>query len=310
MADAAPVTAPTSPTSPLGRQAASPRAATLWKAYSRGYDLAGRWHTVRVAGTIGLALLAPIISFNWPSTTDVVAAAASIWLLASRAALGPAEDWERHRAVNTQELFDTYVFQLAWNPSAAGRPTAEENIAKAAAKQHKTEPTNWYADTKDLPRPLDVVLCQRSSAAWGRGTHFTYAVTLVCAGTVVLAAGLIIGVASDVTLSDYLLRLFLPMVPALLDTIDMFRSHWATSRQKGQIEHAADGLWALAVHDLTAVTLDDCRRLQDQSYRLRRDGPRVPSWLYRLRHDSDEGAMRQAADQRITEYRVVQAAAQ
>jgi hypothetical protein len=282
------------------------RAATLWKAYSRGYDLAGRWHTARLLGTVGFALVAPIITFKWPSTTASVAAAASIWLLVARAVLGPAEDWERRRAVNTQELFDTYVFQLDWNSGVAGSQPAEEHIAKAAAKHRRAAPTDWYADTEDLPRPLDIILCQRSGAVWGRGTHFTYAITLAVIGAAVLVAGLIVGAVNSVTLPDYLLRLFLPSVPALLDTIDMSRSHWSISRQKGQIESAADALWATGVHDLTSVTADDCRRMQDQAYRLRLDGPRVSYWLYRLRLTSDDRAMREAVAQRIAEYRAAQ----
>lgn len=300
------MTLPALPTSPLGQRAASPRSATLWQAYSRGYDLAGRWHTARLVGTVGLALVAPIISFRWPVSTGTIAAVASIWLLVSRAVLSPTEEWERRRAVNTQELFDTHVFELDWNPGVAGRPPAEENIAKAAAKNRRPAPTDWYADTEGLPRPLDVILCQRSSAAWGRTTHFAYAITLAAVGAVLLVAGLIIGAVADVSLNEYLLRLFLPTVPALLDTIDMSRLHWSTSSQKGCIEAAADDLWATGVDDLTSVTPADGRRLQDQTYRLRLDAPRVANWLYRLRRAGDERAMREAVAQRLAEYRVTQ----
>lgn len=44
-------------------------------------------------------------------------------------------------------------------------------------------------------------------------------------GAAVLAAGLIIGAVADVTLNEYLQRLLLPVVPSLLDTIDLGRMH-------------------------------------------------------------------------------------
>jgi hypothetical protein len=298
------VTTSPAPTSLLGQRAASARAGTLWKAYSRGYDLAGRWHTARVTGTIALALVAPIIAFWWPHSTDTIAAVASVWLLVARAVFGPAEDWERRRAVNAQEMFDTYVFELDWNASLAGRPPAEEAIAKAAGTKRGSAPTDWYADTEDLPRPLDVVLSQRSSAAWGRATHFAYAIILASLGAALLVAGVVIGAATHVGLTTYLLRLFLPTVPALLDTIDLSRLHWSTSQDKARIEAAADDLWNRGVDSLSAVTTADCRQLQDQSYQLRLHGPRVATWLYKLRHASDEGAMRSAVAQRIAEYRI------
>jgi hypothetical protein len=294
---------PAIPISPLGRRAASVRAGQLWQAYSRGYDLAGRWHAAQVAGTLGLALVAPMISFRWTASTEAIATVASVWLLVARIVFRPAEDWERRRAVNTQELFDTHVFELDWNAGVAGRPTAEENIAKAAARKSRPAPTDWYKDTEDLPRPLDIVLSQRSSAVWGRGTHLAYAITLAAIGAVLLVAGVTIAAVADVGLNEYLLRIFLPTVPALLDTIDLSRLHWSASHQKGQIETAADDLWAAGMHDLSAVTPADCRRLQDQTYRLRLDCPRVPYWLYKLRWASDEQAMRAAVAQRLIEYR-------
>jgi SMODS-associating 4TM effector domain len=303
LADATPVTTPAGQVSALGQRAARPHALMLFKAYSRGYLLAGRWHNARTAGTAGFALVAPIITFWWTSGADLIAAAASGWLLIARAVLGPAEDRERRRAVNAQEMYDTEVFGLDWNLGLAGPRPAEEDLVKAAGKHRGDAPTDWYADTEDLPSPLDIVLSQRSSAVWGRGTHFAYAIILAGVGTTVFIAGVTVGGFTHLSLTDYLVRLFLPSVPALLDTIDLSRTHWSTSRQKGDIEMEADTLWSTGVQQIDAVTDDDCRRLQDQVYRLRLHGPRVATWLYKMRRGNDDRAMREAVAQRIAEYR-------
>jgi hypothetical protein len=99
---------------------------------------------------------------------NAVALAAGAWLLLVRSVLGPAEDWERHRAVKVQEQFDMHVFQLPWNRQMAGAPIAEENIAKAAAKHKGTAPDDWYADTKAL-RALSTSFCVNAQVQSGGG---------------------------------------------------------------------------------------------------------------------------------------------
>jgi hypothetical protein len=127
---------------------------------------------------------------------------------------------------------------------------------------------------------------------------------VLAAGSVlILLVGVAVALRSEATLSNYLLRIFLPTLPALLETIDMARLNWATSRLKGEIESAADALWQAGVEDLTSVTDMDARTLQDQTYRLRLQAPRIAKWLYLMRRASDERAMRAAVEQRIAEYR-------
>lgn len=299
--------APNAPSVPpvetIRQRAATTDLQMLWRADSRGYQLAGRWHFARVTVTLGFAFLAPVITFFWPASSDGVAAAAGCWLLFSRTVISGAESRERRRAVTAQELFDTRLFGLPWNLSLAGRPPAEEDIHSAAAKYDRPGGQNWYADTEDVPWPLDVVLCQRSSAVWGRRTHQMYAIAIGGFGAALFIAGIVIAIVWDLSTTDYLVRLFLPSVPALLDTIDLARTHRQTAAEKKKIEDDADDLWEKGLQDPSNVTLPfECRRLQDQTYRLRLDGPRVAYWLYRLRRNKDEQAMQNAVANRVRIY--------
>lgn len=297
-----PAASPAPPAGTIRQRAATSESEQLWKADSRGYQLAGRWHFVRVTVTLGFAFLAPVITFFWPASADGVAAAAGAWLLISRTVFSGAELRERRRAVTAQERFDTQLFGLPWNLSLAGRPPAEEDIHSAAAKYGRPGAPDWYPDTEDVPWPLDVLLCQRSSAVWGRRTHQVYAIVIGVFGAAILLTGVAIAVLANLSTTDYLVRLFLPSVPALLDTIDLARTHWQTAAEKKKIEDDSDDLWNKALQDPSNVTLLDCRRLQDQSYRLRLDGPRVAYWLYRIRRNTDEQAMQNAVASRVRDF--------
>lgn len=268
------------------------------------YGAAKKWHLVRVAGTLGLALAAPVITFWAPQAAEWVATVAAVWVVAARTVLVKGESAQMRSGVTAQEQFDTEVFGLPWHEALAGRPLAPEDVVHAADRmegESRARKRNWYADTGSTPRPLDVILCQRASAVWSRRSHHQYAVLLSVAAASWFVAGIIMGVVADVSLSGYLIKLFLPSQPAFLDAIELIRSHSSAGRQKARIEQMTDQLWDQGVPDPTTVTIADCRSVQDHSYRLRRDSPQVAEWYYRLRRDSDESAMRRATERKVAE---------
>jgi hypothetical protein len=267
------------------------------------YGVAKRWHLVRVVGTLALALAAPVITFWLPQTADWVAALAAFWVLAARTLLGKAEDMGMHAGVTAQEQFDTEVFGLPWNEALAGRRLGQEDIIDASNHirgEARARQKNWYADTTKAPWPLNVVLCQRASAAWSRRDHQNYARILATVASTWFVAGILMGVAAHVSLAGYLIMLFLPSQPAFLDSIELIRSHWTAGEEKARVEDLTDSLWGKGVADPTLVTIADCRAVQDHSYRLRRHSPQVAEWYYRVRRDRDEDAMIRATERKIS----------
>ena len=268
------------------------------------YRAAKKWHLVRVAGTIGLALAAPVITFWLPGAADWVAALAALWVLVGRTVLARLEDRQMHAGVTAQEEFDTEVFGLPWHDALAGRPLAHEDVVHAAdhiTEEARIRTRDWYPDTDRAPWPLNVVLCQRASAVWSRRAHQRYANALMTTATLWFVAGIIMGLVADVSLAGYLIKLFLPSQPAFLDAIELVRSHRSASEQKQRVETMADALWDKGVADLNAVTAGDCRTVQDHSYRLRRTSPQVAEWYYRVYRNRDEEAMRRAAQRKIAQ---------
>lgn len=274
----------------------------LLRADSWHYLRAKRWHMLRITGTLLFAAAAPVLTFWWHDGADQIAAAAGAWILLGRTVLMALEQREIRLAVTIQEQFDTDLFGLDWNSNLAGKKAAYEDIADAAKHIRSDKGLrDWYPDADKAPWPMNVVLCQRSSAVWGRRAHFAYGTTVLVIGAVWLLAGIVMGLAAHLSLGDYLLKLFLPSQPAFLDTIDIYRGHLRQSSNKGGVETAADDLWVAGVADPQAVTSVACRQLQDQSYLLRRHGPQIPRWFYKLRRGSDERAMRAAVDHLLTQ---------
>src|SRR6185437_12674220 len=100
------------------------------------------------------------------------------------------------RAAAIQEQYDVELFDLDWNDALVGRRVAPEEVADAAAHVTKEKDLErfrtWYPASVDEVRwPLNVILCQRSSAVWGRRSHFGYAVFVAAAALVWFIAGLV-----------------------------------------------------------------------------------------------------------------------
>lgn len=295
---------PGAPGRPAAQRQNDPDMVDLVCASSHHYRRAKQWHRLRVAGTIGLALLAPVITFWAPSIGPAVATAAGIWLFLARILLARLEDNEMHSAVTAQEQFDTELFGLPWHHGLAGKTLALQDLSDAARRispKVRALKRDWYPNADAAPWPLNVVLCQEASAVWSRRSHGQYAQVLRAVAFTWFVAGVIMGWADGVTLSAYLVQLFLPSMPAFLDALELADAHQKASERKAKIEEMTGELWARGLTDLASVTLEEIRRVQDHSYRQRRHNPQVAEWHYRLRRKHEEANMRQATERRLQE---------
>jgi hypothetical protein len=262
-------------------------------AYSYLYRIGQRWHLVRALGTFALATIAPIVSLLVPATSDILAAIAAGWLVAGRTVLSWLEEHAVLRAVRIQELYDTRLFKLPWNTALAGREPAPEDIVTAAAHiRDDTRYRNWYSiDLGDTPWPGDVLLCQRMSMIWGRRDHRAYGTSILVTGIAWFALGLAIALARDLSLAAYLIKIFLPSSPALLDCTDLARSHWRHASRREHAEQDIQDVWETHRTDPAQIAPVTCRNIQNTTYLLRRTGPRVPEFFYRLRRSGTAAAV-------------------
>jgi SMODS-associating 4TM effector domain len=257
------------------------------------YAVARRWHRAGAVGTFLLATAAPIISLLVPSTTDILAAVSAGWLVAGRTVLSWLEQHQKLLAASVQELYDTSLFRLPWNIALAGREPAPEDVAAAAARIRDDSPyRDWYSvDLGDTPWPGDVLLCQRMSIIWGRRDHRAYGTVILVTGIAWFLLGLSIALARDLSLADYLIKIFLPTSPALLDCTQLARSHWEQAAGRENAEKDIQNIWDACRDDPASIDPAACRNVQDSSFLLRSHGPFVPGLFYKLRRPAAQVAM-------------------
>lgn len=254
-------------------------------AYSHLYRIAQRWRRIRTCGTFLLAVAAPLIALAVPATAETLAAISAGWLVLGRTALTALERHAIAKAVSAHEFYDTRLFRLSWNTALAGRPPIPDDIATAAAHiRDDARYKKWYdVDLDDVPWPADVLLCQRQSAVWSRRDHHAYGVTVLVTGLAWFGIGLITAIIIDLSLTDYLIKVFLPSSPAFLDSIELAREHWRHASARERVEQDIHDLWDTYRNDPGSLPVEECRKIQDAAYLLRRDGPRVPGLFYRIR---------------------------
>jgi hypothetical protein len=75
------------------------------------------------------------------------------------------------------------------------------------------------------------------SMIWSRRDHRAYGTTILITGVAWLALGVAVALARDLSLAAYLIKIFLPSSPALLDCTELARSHWrhATRRENAEL---------------------------------------------------------------------------
>lgn len=257
------------------------------RAYSRLYRVGQRYRHARAAGAVALAAT-PLLTWHLPDAADIVAAAAGLWLILSRGLLAWLEGRRVESAVNVQEYYDTQLFRLPWNTALAGSEPLPDDIVDAARKMNdNTDFDRWYrTDLNGVPWPADAFLCQRESAVWSRADHRGYGATLLWLAGILFAGTVVLGTVLQVQLGEYLIKLGLPITPALLDAVELGRIHLRFAGRREALVRDLTDVWKAYKHVRADLPVSECRRLQDEAYRLRRDAPRVPRWYYKLRRSA------------------------
>lgn len=280
----------------------------LLRGFTHHYRRAKLHRGTRVLVSVGLAVVGPIMGIVSISAAAVVGAVASLWVLLTRLVLLPAERRHVDEGVRVQERFDTRLFGLRWPSSLAGREPREEDIAEAASRRaddrkiEQQHAEGWYPDI-DVPWPSNVMLCQWSSAAYGRRQHRAYANFLIAAITVLAIGVVVYGVITDMALTDWLLTFIFPALPALLDLSELAGDHLRLAASKARLEdEQLAPLWADELARPGSITAEDCRAIQDVSFRYRSLAVQVPDWFFWRRRQHAEATMHEAAAARVRSY--------
>jgi hypothetical protein len=254
------------------------------------YNQAKWFHFGGTSVALLLALASPFVLVYRPDWGPAIGAIGGAWIFASRVLLDRFTRELKLYGATAQERFDCSVLGLDWNDALAHR-LSDEEIHKASRKMKNREGAkDWYPADGDDSWPRSVLICQRTNAVWARRQHRAYSRMVVSAAVALFVVGVLVAINHSASLSDYLVTILLPSLPAFLDTSDLARAHAAASSARRLVEEQTD------THlQSGAATYDELREIQDQMFNLRREAPLVPGWFYTFIRPGYEEDMRFAA---------------
>lgn len=103
--------------------------------------------------------------------------------------------------------------------------------------------------------------------------------------------GIVVAACDSASLVEYLTIIAFPSLPALLDTAELAERHIEFSRGRQSQEEQMEDL-----RQRGDANEDELRKLQDNLFDLRRNGPLVPEWFYKWIRDRYEEDMKAGAD--------------
>lgn len=270
---------------------------TLLAAQRQAYGVAKRVRAIRVAGNVGLAAAVPVVVLWWVDGGRWLGAAAGLWMLLSRWPLRAIE----RRAVGTgadiQEQFDAYVLGLPWNGLRGTKvgAMAVEAAARRHLRRRGTEQEarlhDWYPDRGV---PLEALDCQQVNVGWSARLHHEWATVLVAVIAVWATVVVALAIARDVSLTEFLVAVFLPSMPALVDAMESVDGNRQSAGACATVEVEIDGARAGLADAGPDAMVARCRSVQDEIWALRRQGVLVPDLYYRWRRPAYEQDSRHA----------------
>lgn len=277
------------------------RAKQLIASQSRLYSDAKTIHNWRFALVCFFAATTIICALALQDARPYIGALSGFALLALSVIVTGVEKRRRSQAAAIQEEFDTTVFRLPWNPLHAERPSTMV-VAKAAARYRGGREANWYPDTEETTRPLDILVCQISNLGWGAAMHRLWAAVL---GFALALVAVIIGVltwALDLSFMDCVLALVVPALAPAKEISELIKANLENASSKESTEQKILDLWKAGLSG-QPLPAESCRTIQDKILHFRQSNSYVPDWLDKLRRAKNETAMRSSAAAMIEEAR-------
>ena len=271
------------------------RSRRLLAAQARLYTDAKRIHDVRILTVVVLAVTTVVLALAFPDLRTVVGTVGGAVTFLWSVIASEREKRRRREAAFVQEEFDTHVFDLPWNDFAADHPSPTL-IVEAASRYKGDRTKDWYPDPRNVVRPLDVLICQRSNLGWGSSLHRLYAACLTGALVLLLIAGVALALIARLSIADALTAILVPLLGPARELIEMVRANRDSAETKARTEAKVLTLWSKGMQDPAAVTIDDCRAVQDRILAIRQSNAHVPDWLDNLRRNQNETSMQETAE--------------
>ncbi len=275
----------------------------LLAASSDVYGRAKQVLAIQMLLTIGGAVVASVISSNWPGTKSwTVLYAVGVSLL-DAFVLERYQAQYRKLGAQIQELFDCELFGLSWNPLTAGKPPMPEELAHNGQEFLSKQPnavhlTDWYpTEISVLPLNYAALVCQRSNCWWDERLRRRYLIGLVTLLFLTASGLTVYGLARELTLEQFFLAVLAPLWPALVWGIRECFKQSDAAESAGKLRTQVEDLWSQCLESPAEVGElgQRLRAVQTEIYRGRVSRPLVFNWVNSLLRSKHQALMQSGA---------------
>jgi hypothetical protein len=277
----------------------------LLRAASASHVRGQRVEAVRLTVSLVLAAAGLVAAFVDATATPITVAGAA-WAIVYVTGVNPWARNEARRGATLQEMFDIDLFGLPWNQTAAGERLPPHEINQLARRFTPSRGRgdwlrDWYVDTRGVPQPYDVFICQEQNLGWDARLRRRWARVLLGAVIAWTLLGMLIGYLADLTIPETVARWYLPSAAALLLGIDTYRTQRDPAAERERIipliQAEIDRAQPPPLRGAEQQRLrDTAREIQDIILATRKQAVRVPQWFYARFRQADEQDFQSNAD--------------
>jgi hypothetical protein len=200
---------------------------------------------------------------------------------------------ELQRGAKLQEMFDVQLYRIPWNPVAAGEELPAHEVSQLNRRYTgETKELRDYYEIPDLPHPFDILACQQQNLGWGARVRRRYANAILGGVIVWSMTGLLLSVFAGLTVTDLVLRWYVPSLGILLLGLDESRGQRGIASRRERLLSLVRTQIAQAAETVNKAELEShlivlARQVQDSIFDTRAREPRVPDWFFVRFRDKD-----------------------
>lgn len=253
-------------------------------ASNRLYDQSVHIAYLQFLTAVAIAIIFPALTNKYPEYSGYLTVGTLFYFLIQIFCLDRWENSKRLDATILQELFDTELFGLHWNPVVAGEKLNQTRINKHLAKNkkiNKKELLNWYSPAvSEVPLSIARIMCQRSSAWWNGHLRQTCSNTINVTALIILAAIIAQNYMLPLEKLATHIVLLLPLFEILASTSLSYRQ---SAERMGTLTRMLDSFLKNYLEDRNfVVDHATSRAIQDEIFRNRALARPTPRFIYAL----------------------------
>lgn len=205
-------------------------------------------------------------------------------------------------AARIQQLFETELFGVDWNPQWGDRPTIDE-VTENSKCQSADGLYNWFDEQiEKVDQQRGILLCQMECCYYDYKVreYFYRGCTIVFIILVISLIGM--GCVGDFKLVDFLMNVILPILPICIWYYRIYNGYRRDKARLSKMESVAELSWKNAVRK-KGVSKKDTDSLQSILFEHRKYCYLVPDWVYSLCRKKREEHAYYSTKDRIDELR-------